>query len=354
MSRANIGWLFYKEMYRNGDDNTHIKATIDKILEVKGHDESMNAKHKFTLDTTYPGLIIGSGYNHGISSDDDVKIGFYFDHTTGLPLIQGSLIKGLLRSCFGLEFGNQVDPYKENKHKFIQKLINNLNLDVEALANEIFEGLDAEGKPMSIYKRDIFYEARVIRVKNDLLYDDYITPHGDDPFKNPTPIRFIKVAPEVTFEFSFDLKDSTTLDVSADEKEILFLELLQEFGIGAKTNVGYGQFKAYSKEEINQLKRRKEKRVIEAKISSIDSKFERLKLELNREQKADSLHKKIKKDIGDISDNEKEELFLLVAKYIQIDKSIDITISKEWLQETSKKQAEQIIGKWHLKTLKLF
>jgi len=222
MSRANIGWLFYKEMYRNGDDDSHIKKTMGRILNVKGHDESMNFKQKFTLDTTYPGLIIGSGYNHGISSDYDAKIGFYFDHTTGLPLIQGSSVKGLLRSCFGLEFGNQVDPYKENKHTFIRELLNKPNLDVEALANEIFEGLDSEDKPMSIYKRDIFYEARVVSIKNDLIHDDYITPHGDDPFKDPKPIRFIKVAPEVTFEFSFDLKESTTLDISADERDALF------------------------------------------------------------------------------------------------------------------------------------
>ncbi len=248
MSRANIGWLFYKEMYKKGNDDNHIKNTMSRLLDVKGIDESMEAKQSFTLDTLYPGLLIGSGYTHGLSSDYDAKIGFYFDHTTGLPLMQGSSVKGMLRSCFGLAVKGQNDKYENEKYELINSLLKR-EVDVKALANEIFEGLDHEEKPMSIYNRDIFYEARVVRVKKELLSDDYITPHGGDPFKNPTPLRFIKVAPEVTFEFSFDLKDSQILDISADEKEMLFLELLQEFGVGAKTNVGYGQLELILTEE---------------------------------------------------------------------------------------------------------
>jgi CRISPR-associated protein Cmr6 len=352
MSRANIGWLFYKEMYKKGNDDNHIQKTMNRLLEVNGHDESMSAKQSFTLDTIYPGLLIGSGYTHGLSSDYDAKIGFYFDHTTGLPLIQGSSVKGMLRSCFGLAVKGQNDKYENEKHELINSLLKE-KVDVKALANEIFEGLDQEGKPMSIYSRDIFYEARVVRVKKELLSDDYITPHGEDPFKNPTPIRFIKVAPEVTFEFNFDLKDSKTLGVSADEKEMLFLGLLQEFGIGAKTNVGYGQFKVYTEEEMTQLKKRKNKEAIDAKISSVDSSFEKLKLELDKEQKADTLYKKIKKDIELLDDEEKDELFELLATYIKKDKSLDIDITKDWLSNTSKKEAEQSVGKWHFKTLKL-
>jgi len=353
MSRANIGWLFYKEIYKKGNDDNHIKETMSKLLGVRAKDESMEAKQSFTLDTIYPGLVIGSGYSHGLSSDYDAKIGFYFDHTTGLPIIQGSSVKGLLRSCFGLAVKGQKDRYKDEKHEFIKELLGK-EIDVETLATEIFEGLDTKEEPMSIYNRDIFYEARVTRVEKDLLHDDYITPHGDDPFKNPTPIRFIKVAPEVTFEFSFDLKDSKTLEVTADDKEMLFLKLLQEFGIGAKTNVGYGQFKTYSEEEMAQLKRKKEKEAIDAKISSVDSVFEKLKLELNKNQKADALHKKIKKDIENINEEEKEELFGLMVEHVEKEKLLDIKITQEWFAQISKKEAENILGKWHFKTLKLF
>jgi hypothetical protein len=125
------------------------------------------------------------------------------------------------------------------------------------LAKEIFEGIDSEtSKAKSIYERDIFYEARVIETEGDLLKDDYITPHGEDLLKNPTPLRFIKVAPNVTFEFSFDLKDTVLL--TAKEKRQLFMDLLEIFGIGAKTNVGYGQFELILTEEEKEKRREEE------------------------------------------------------------------------------------------------
>ncbi|HHS92331.1 MAG TPA: type III-B CRISPR module RAMP protein Cmr6 [Campylobacterales bacterium] len=241
MSQTNMGWLFYKKMYEQGNNTTHIKQSMEKLLDIKSVDEVLESQHGFRLKTTYPGLLIGSGYLHGLNSDEDAKIGFYFDHTTGLPLIQGSSVKGVLRSCFGLAVKGQNDPHKTEKHKMIRSLLNQESLDVEALAQEIFEGIDAEsGKVKGMYKRDIFYEARVVEVKESLLTDDYLAPHGKDLLVNPVPLRFVKVAPEVTFEFSFDLKDSSML--TAEEKEKLFKCLLLEFGIGAKTNVGYGQF----------------------------------------------------------------------------------------------------------------
>ena len=302
MSRANIGWLFYKEMYKKGNNDTHIKNTMSRLLEVSAKDESMSSKQSFRMETTYPGLVIGSGYAHGLSSDFDAKIGFYFDHTTGLPLIQGSSVKGLLRSCFGLPIKGQADKYEEKKHKFINSLLNK-EVDVKALGNEIFEGLDAKGEPMSIYKRDIFYEARVVNVKDKLLHDDYITPHKE-PLKNPTPIRFIKVAPEVTFEFSFDLKDSEALDVTADDKEMLFLKLLQEFGIGAKSNVGYGQFKEWSEDEFLDLERKQKRRAKEEEKRGLEG-FELFIKELESIKLDQKMVKKIKEYKGEIEDIDK-------------------------------------------------
>ena len=261
MSKANLGWLFYRKMYKNGNDDYQIKETMNNLTKVNGSDEKLNAKESFKLKTLYPGLLVGSGYTHGLSSDYDSKIGFYFDHTTGLPLIQGSSVKGLLRSCFGLEFGSQTDVYKNEKHTLIRDLLKKPDIDVDALAKEIFEGIDPETeKPKSIYQRDVFYEARVIETEGILIQDDYITHHGEDLLKNPTPLRFIKVAPNVMFEFSFDLKDTTLL--TAKEKRELFIQLLEMFGIGAKTNVGYGQFEVVlTQEEIEERQKEEEAKV---------------------------------------------------------------------------------------------
>ncbi|CAA6807729.1 MAG: CRISPR-associated RAMP Cmr6 [uncultured Sulfurovum sp.] len=256
MSKANIGWLFYKKMYAEGENKFHIETVANEILSINTNDESLKANYGFRLETTYPGLLIGSGYMHGISVEKDFKIGFYFDHTTGLPLIQGTSVKGVLRSCFPMN--GESDPYKKEKDIFIKECIGRNDLNVEALITEIFEGIDHQtGKPKSIYERDIFYEARVVQTNGSLLHDDYLAPHGDNLLKNPLPLRFLKVAPNVHFEFNFDLKDGF---ISADEKEKLFLDLLLMFGIGAKTNVGYGQFRSWTQEEYNTFVQKQERR----------------------------------------------------------------------------------------------
>ncbi|CAA6815642.1 MAG: CRISPR-associated RAMP Cmr6 [uncultured Sulfurovum sp.] len=310
-------------MYKLGDCDEQIAHTVAEVLKISAVDESMNAKESFKLQTLYPGLLIGSGYSHGLSNNEDVKIGFYFDHTTGLPLIQGSSVKGMLRSCFGLEFGNQKDKYKEEKHEYIRDLMNQPDLDVEAFAKDIFEGVDSDSqeheksKMKSIYNRDIFYEARVVGIENNksLLSKDYITPHKDKPCEEPTPLKFIKVSPEVTFEFSFDLKDSQF--ATAQEKEALFITLLEEFGIGAKTNVGYGQLEfllteeekrekekeAEKREKENRAKRKEEEK---KKENMGLSEFEILIKELESFKKKDNnMVKKIKEYEGIIEDIEK-------------------------------------------------
>jgi len=55
---------------------------------------------RIELTTVYPGLLIGSGYPHESSVIGELKLGFHFDYTTGLPVIPGSSIKGVLRDAF--------------------------------------------------------------------------------------------------------------------------------------------------------------------------------------------------------------------------------------------------------------
>ncbi|MCD6433141.1 MAG: hypothetical protein J7L21_03790, partial [Sulfurimonas sp.] len=129
MSSANIGWLFYKDYYntliqddyrfmllskeeqkRRVKDKEKIEIKIqDKIklilsqsIEVN-KDEGMLGNTHFKASTTYPGLILGSGNTHELP---DIKgqaiLGFHFDYTSGLPVIQGSSIKGVLKSAFPL------------------------------------------------------------------------------------------------------------------------------------------------------------------------------------------------------------------------------------------------------------
>ena len=57
-------------------------------------------------------------------------------------------------------------------------------------------------------------------------------------FCDPEPICFMKIGPKVKFQFCFCLHDGV---LPKNIKLLLIEYLLCNNGIGAKTNVGYGQ-----------------------------------------------------------------------------------------------------------------
>jgi len=213
---------------------------------------------RFHLCTLYPGLIIGTGYLHETKTKEEIKIGFHFDHTTGLPVLPGHSIKGVLRSVFPT-FGKK-DQLKEAKAEYISSLLgknSEFSNDekklhwVQKLDEAIFEGkIREKGVKKSLPRRDVFFDAVICGTENKggkIVGPDFLTPHAK-PLKNPVPLPFLKVLPGVIWEFSFLLHDTEIDDIkiSAQEKELLFKRILLEQGAGAKTNVGYGRFKLYN------------------------------------------------------------------------------------------------------------
>lgn len=225
---ANIGWLFYKDYFKGIDykelGSSKNKETINEKIQNIIHQtptieeaEVLGSTH-FSATTTYPGLLLGSGNTHELP---DIKgqaiLGFHFDYTSGLPVIQGSSIKGVLRSAFEHE-------------EYIQELLLNESVNVGELESEIFDN------------NDTFFDATIVKADGKILGDDFITPHGDNPLKDPTPLRFIKVLPNITFRFDFELSDGI---ITKEEKSKLFEHILEDLGLGAKTNVGYGKFENF-------------------------------------------------------------------------------------------------------------
>ena len=275
MEAPNLGYLFYEEYYRELNDNDwnslvtqnkpalskpavdHISGINSKIKNSKLSDYSgikevfapiQNLQH-FDLKTTYPGLLVGSGWDHSAGNiEGEFKIGFYFDYTSGLPVIPGSSVKGVIRSAFpNKENARLSEDYKEQREMYIKECLRSIGLcqtnevDINKLEKEIFEGVKHD-KLQPIYKRDIFYDAVAIRSDNEgslFMGDDFITPHKDSPYTNPIPIKFLKVLPNVIFRFQFDLKDGL---ITAECKLKLFKRIILDLGMGAKTAVGYGQF----------------------------------------------------------------------------------------------------------------
>ena len=222
----NPSFYFYKDKaYGKDIDSFELQNNYETLFAIE------NAQ-TFELTTIYPGLLVGSGYNHPKlkENNDDFQLGFFFDHTTGLPIISGSSIKGVLRSVF--------------KHKEFMKDIYSKELD-----ESIFED-----------NKTIFYDAFIVRTEHQdkkIFGSDYVTSHFSDEvdgtFKSPNPIKFLKILPEVTFRFQFSCDD---------EYRELFKSILLDFGVGAKTNVGYGKFEyRLSKEEQEKLEQEEAQKI---------------------------------------------------------------------------------------------
>ena len=195
--------------------------------ELKGLEEY----HEFSLYTMYPGLLAGIGNPHQIAEPEAVKLGFNFDFVTGLPYISGSSLKGMLRSMFPEEHKKNREELTEMIRGFLGK---GKEFDVAGLVENIFE----EGEDVFLGGHPVVSDG-----KGKILQSEYVTPHLRK-FKNPIPISFLKVAPDVCFKFCYLLKDYKNGEdvVTAEEKAGLFRELILLAGIGAKTNVGFGRF----------------------------------------------------------------------------------------------------------------
>ena len=188
------------------------------------------------LEVLYPGLMVGVGYEHDVSAKESLKGGFSFDYVTGLPYIPGSSVKGVLRSYFpNLKEDEKWTEKDEQKLAYIKGIV-----EVESLSKE-----DIVALGRSIFEHgDVFLDAfpkvdtKVDNSGNVLLAMEYITPHTGGEFAEPVPIPFVKIRPGTKMVFSFIFNEDSGID-----KKTLFTTILQDMGIGAKTNVGFGQLK---------------------------------------------------------------------------------------------------------------
>lgn len=232
----NIGKLFYKDYYKElkydyvfgsgkadlGNINKRIKSSA--LVKI----ENPACQNVFSATVLYPGLVTGTGLVHDSKNiEGGYNLGLHFDYTWGMPVVYGSSVKGVLRQYFEEFCLKEV----ENERKG----------DVKPLCKAIFEG---GGR--SIYERDIFFDA-VITGEYDgrILDDDSITPHTEGPLKDPVPITMLKIAPGCKIEFRFRLHNSVINEktYTVDFKKNLFKKILGTVGVGAKTNVGYGQLR---------------------------------------------------------------------------------------------------------------
>lgn len=258
-------------------DNVNRRLIQSKLPDVEPllpfNYEGIDPEHTFNLLVQNPGLIIGSGIPHGAGFKGEIKMGFHFDFTTGLPVLPGSSVKGVLRSLWPLGLEHAASSEKDTKReaalcekagwsvKFLQQRLKKIEEgkdwtepQVKALEKWFFGSYDPGDKPGHMSGRTHFYDAmpvNAVRVVNQdngkytyqYLGLDFITPHKD-PLKDPVPIQILKVLPKVEYRFQFKLHDYESEHHALNVAQIkdLFEQLIQLVGVGAKTNVGYGYF----------------------------------------------------------------------------------------------------------------
>lgn len=250
---ANIGYQFYHSVGIPGFVKEQVKSAISvntDVLEVlRSADYSV-----VNMRVQAPGLLIGSGLAHGLpGSEEDVKTGLQFDYTSGLPVIPGSSVKGVIRSAFPTikEDKGQSNEADAEKLNYIKSLI----ADIPEFSSLRFEDKDILELGNQMFNHgDVFADALLVgygtRKKQQgsveqVLAEDYITPHTGGPLAQPVPIKIVKVAPGVTFAFCFKFSETKigSEKVDAKMKKALCSAILQDLGVGAKTNVGYGVLK---------------------------------------------------------------------------------------------------------------
>jgi len=240
----NVGYFKGLNFIEDDDNDTEILKERNRDIRrfslnelMAPIDEKIYSKDisTFTMETTYPGLLIGTGNIHGFGGKGEIALGFTFDFVTGAPYIPGSSVKGCLKKAFFHE-------------EYILEILGSINKveytkdDVDFLKENIF-GSDSEDC-IAVSKRDIFFDAIIYKdFKNKSVMElDNITSHDKEGLKEPNPITMIKVKPSVKFTFQFLLNENKSEDhvLSVEDKKELFKNILMDLGIGAKTNTGYG------------------------------------------------------------------------------------------------------------------
>jgi len=190
----------------------------------------------------------------GIGDEHPLENSLRLDHCTGLPYIPSSSIKGV--AGFAAKFNEETD-----------RKIDNAEIDIFGTSDQVGKVQFWDGFPVNV-------PALKIDIMNNHFQGYYSDTTGrvapsDD--MNPIPVPFIVVDSDSEFYFPVVAPDQDTL-----KRAIKFLKkALEEWGVGAKSSVGYGMFYDFREEPIKQPPPKPQE------LSARDKAFENLKKTVN-------------------------------------------------------------------------
>jgi len=226
----------YKILKAHSNDQLKEKLKVIFGLRDRKNVAVLDAK------TTQP-LIIGLG------EPSPYETGITLDFLTGLPIIPGSAVKGIARRAAIMILSGDTDvlPYGEEFEKLAKEY------DQDERVVEIFGTQDQKGKVIFMDAYPVDWEnaldGKLFRV--DIMnphYGPYYSSKGWDKkegkpvppadWYDPNPIFYLTVNERVTYRFILASRDKNLLDTAY--KWLKFA--LENIGVGAKGNQGYGVF----------------------------------------------------------------------------------------------------------------
>lgn len=187
------------------------------------------------------------------------NVGLCADRTTGLPLIPGTALKGVLSTWACWEANQKADGSFNENTTFKQER----NLYPNDLARRIF-GDDSDSG--SEHAGDVIFVGG-FPATPPTLGIDIVNPHYDangQPKKNLTPNAFLCVEPGTLWRFAFFVRPGASDAPALIEQTTRWLtECLTQLGIGAKTAAGYGRFR-----KPDEADRAKQKKAVEEAVTA--------------------------------------------------------------------------------------
>lgn len=261
--------LVIKEMEKINNEKIQEKILQRFDENIKKICEAGSKYNKFSTILCWR-MVIGLGASH------PQETSMTLHHIYGIPYIPGSAIKGVTRhwvilkefdklnlpikqiNCFvkileSADIGDKDKSKRECEEKFKTKSKDETIIPDEKLYNflknnwkeiELFQNIFGTQQQQG---KVIFFDA--YPVDKIELKMDVMTPHygpyysdtsGKTPpadYHNPNPIKFLTVE-KTMFQFYLASKSSDLLQIA----EEWLKDALQNFGIGAKTSMGYGYF----------------------------------------------------------------------------------------------------------------
>ena len=173
------------------------------------------------------------------------NVGIYANRTTGLPLIPGTALKGMLSTWACWEANQQPDGSFNQGNAFVQE-----RKAFAGLAQRVFGDDSTDGSRCS---GDVIFVGGFPFTPPKLGLD-IVNPHHEtngDVKKNLTPNAFLCVEPGTKWHFAYFVRpgvEDTAKLLKATSNWLT--QALTQLGIGAKTAAGYGRFRPLSQRDL--------------------------------------------------------------------------------------------------------